>query len=130
MREREIADVAFRLIERIDRQDLDGLLRLMTEDHSLLVFADHEMSGREEQCEAWKGYFDQCPEYMIHIQEMHVRGELAIIVGSTTGSHLGLPRLEEFRDPLIWTARVRGGAIPEWALHRLTDDNRERFGIS
>jgi ketosteroid isomerase-like protein len=128
--ERDVADVAFRFIECINRQDLEGLLALMTGDHTLRVFGEHDVTGREQQREAWRGYFELCPEYMIHVRELRVRGDLAVIVGSTTGSHLHLPRLDEFRDPLIWTARIRDGAISEWALHHVTDENRERFGIS
>lgn len=130
MQEREIADLAFRFVERINRQDLDGLLDLMTDDHALHVFGEHDVSGKANQREAWRGYFGLCPEYMIHVWELHVRGDTAILVGSTTGSHLKQPRLEEFRDPLIWTATVRDGRVAEWALHHLTDENRTRLGIA
>jgi hypothetical protein len=130
MTDAEIADVAFRFVERINHQDLEGLLELMTDDHSLHVFGDHDLCGKEAQRAGWKGYFDLCPEYMIHVSEMHVRGDVAVMVGSTTGSHLKLPRLEEFRDPLVWTAKVRDGLVTEWALHHLTDENRERLGIA
>ena len=130
MADHEVADLAFRFVECINRQDLDGLLDLMTEDHSLYVLGDHDVIGKENQREAWRGYFDLCPEYMIHVWEMHVRGQTAILVGSTTGSHLKLPRLDEFRDPLIWTAKVRDGKVGEWALHHLTDENRNSLGIA
>jgi ketosteroid isomerase-like protein len=130
MSDDQIADVAFRFVERINRQDLEGLLGLMTDDHDLHVFGDHDLSGKEAQREGWRGYFDLCPDYMIHVWEMHVRGDTAVLVGSTTGSHLEQPRLTEFRDPLIWTAKVRDGLVSEWALHRLTDENRERLGIA
>jgi ketosteroid isomerase-like protein len=130
MHEHDVADLAFRFVERINRADLDGLVDLMTEDHALFVYGDHEVIGKEEQREAWRGYFDLCPEYMIHVREMHVRGDMAVIVGSTTGSHLELPRLEEFRDPLIWTAKVRDGSVSEWALHYLTEENRQLFAIA
>jgi ketosteroid isomerase-like protein len=130
MSETEVADLAFRFVERINRQDLDGLLMLMTDDHDLHVFGDHDLAGKEAQREGWRGYFDLCPDYMIHIREMYVVGDTAVIVGSTTGSHLDQPRLEEFRDPLIWTAKVRGGLVAKWALHHLTDENREKLGIA
>lgn len=130
MREQEIADVAFRFVERINRRDLEGLLDLMTDDHALTVFGGHDVAGKSAQRDAWRGYFDLCPEYTIHLHEVHVRGDTAILVGSTTGSHLRQPRLAEFRDPLIWTAKVRDGKVARWALHHLTDENRERFGIA
>jgi len=130
MREQDIADLAFRFVEAINRRDLDGLLDLMTDDHALFVFGEHDVQGKEAQREAWRGYFDLCPGYMIHLREVHVRGDTAVLVGSTTGSHLRQPRLDEFRDPLIWTARVRDGLVAEWALHTRSPDNRRRFGIA
>jgi len=130
MGEHEVADVALRFVERINRQDLDGLLDLMTDDHVLLVFGEHDVTGKTAQREAWRGYFDLCPEYMIHVHHVHVQGDVAALVGSTTGSHLGQPRLVEIRDPLIFAAEVREGKVAVWALHHLTDENRERFGIA
>lgn len=130
MAEREIADVAFRFVERINRQDLEGLLALMTEDHDLHVFGEHDLEGKPAQRDGWRDYFALCPDYMIHVHEMHVTGDTAVLVGSTTGSHLKLPRLEEFRDPLIWTAKVRDGRVCEWALHHLTEESRKNLGIA
>jgi ketosteroid isomerase-like protein len=129
MDESAVADTAFRFVECINRADLDGLIELMTDDHELIIFGEQDLKGKEKNREGWTGYFELCPDYMIYIWEVHVRGDLAILIGSTTGSHLKQPRLEEFRDPLIWTAKVRDGLVCEWALHHLNDETKAKLGI-
>lgn len=40
-----------------------------------------------------------------------------------------LPRLEEFRKPLRWTAKTRGGQVEEWALHALSPEKEREWGM-
>jgi hypothetical protein len=125
-----VIDLGFMFVERINRADVKGLLDIMTDDHELWIFGEFDGRGKEQMEKAWRGYFDLCPEYMIHICEIYEKDNTAIIVGRTTGSHLNLPRRKEFLDePVIWTAKVRDGLVSEWALHLCNDETREKLGI-
>ena len=110
------ADVAFQFVEKINRGDLAGLVALMTEEHTFVDLAGEVSSGRELMRRGWAHYFDRCPEYMIHVWQYSVVGDCVALRGSTTGSHLNLPREEEFADPLIWVARIEAGQVAEWRL--------------
>ena len=109
-------DVALQFVEAINRRDLGRLDDLMTEDPVFVDLAGERAEGKAVMQEGWNGYFTQCPDYMIHISALHVIDESVVLVGRTTGSHLNLPRLDEFRESLLWVAGIRGDRVAEWRL--------------
>jgi hypothetical protein len=123
-------DVALRFVERINRRDLDGLTELMTPAHRFVDLAGDVDVGRERMQQGWAEYFRLCPDYMIHISRISVQGNVVALAGRTTGSHLGLPRAEEFHDePVIWLARIDGDRISEWCLIHDTPETRSVWGL-
>lgn len=130
MRDDSAIDLGFMFVERINRADVQGLLDIMTDHHELWIFGEMDARGKKQMADAWKGYFEMCPEYMIHICEIYEKDDTAVLVGRTTGSHLKLPRKKEFLDePVIWTAKVRDGLVSEWALHNHSNETRKKLGI-
>lgn len=117
-------------VDHINRTDLDGLSGLMTDDHSLLIFDEPPLVGREANVEAWRGYFSNFPEYVIHPRRIAVRAGVVAILGHTTGSHLGLPDEEEAAMTLVWLATVVDGAVRSWALVDDTAEERRRHGLA
>jgi hypothetical protein len=51
------------------------------------------------------------------------------VLGSTTGSHVGLPDAEERRLTLIWLADVVNGRLRTWRLLEDTPDRRRELGL-
>lgn len=130
MVETSAVDVAFRFVECINRQDLDALTGLMSANHKFVDLSGSVEKGQERMREGWAEYFRLCPAYMIHVGQVYQVGDSIVLVGRTTGSHLGLPRLEEFRDPVIWTARVADGLVTEWRLYPVAPDVLAALGAS
>lgn len=123
-------DTAIQFVERINRQDLAGLLELLTEDYTFIAIdGTQDLTGREQAEEGWRGYFELCPEYMIHLGEIYETPELVALVGRTTGSHLRQPRQEEFRETIIWTAKVCDGHVAQWRIWHDTPEIRGKLGI-
>jgi ketosteroid isomerase-like protein len=123
-------DIAIKFVERINRGDLPGLLELMAHDYTFIAIdGTLDLTGKLQAEAGWRGYFELCPEYMIHLCEVHQTPELVALVGRTTGSHLRLQRIEEFRETLIWTAQVRGGLVAEWRIYNDTPEIRDVLGI-
>ena len=86
--------------------------------------------GREANVEAWRGYAAGFPEYVIYPRQIaEVDGTVAVL-GTTTGSHLGLANEQERRLTLIWVADVQGGLLRSWTLVEDSADNRRRFGLA
>ena len=121
--------VAIRFIDCINRGDIDGLERLMTDDHRLVVFDEAPVEGREANARAWRGYVAAFPNYVIHPTRLSERGRVVAILGSTTGSHLDLPDTEELKQTLIWIAEVSGGLVETWTLVGDNAANREAWGL-
>ena len=113
----------------INRGDVDGLGRLMTEDHQLRVFDEPPLVGRAANLDAWRGYADQFPRYAISPHRMAQQANVVAVLGHTTGSHLGLPDDQESQLTLIWLAEVSQDALRSWTLVPDSPDNRARYGL-
>jgi ketosteroid isomerase-like protein len=109
-------------IDCINRGDVEGLGRLMTEDHELVVFDEPPLRGRDANLAAWRGYVGSFPRYLIHPLRIAQKGVQVAVLGYTTGSHLCLPDEEEAQQTLIWLAETADGVVRAW---RLVEDTRE-----
>jgi ketosteroid isomerase-like protein len=121
--------VTLGFVDRINRGDLDALVDLMTEDHTLVVMNEAPLAGRAANRDAWEGYFRSYPEYVIHPRHLATRGTTVAVLGTTTGSHLGLPDDEERRLDVVWIAEVIGAHVSRWQVASDDPDLRARFGI-
>jgi ketosteroid isomerase-like protein len=118
-------------IDCINRGDIDGLGRLMTDDHELVVFGEDAVHGRARNTKGWEGYASAYPEYVIYpraVAEPH-EGRVAVL-GYTTGSHLGLADDEERKLSVIWLAEVRDGQLCSWRLLEDTPQRRAELGLT
>jgi ketosteroid isomerase-like protein len=121
--------VAVGFVDCINRGDIPGLTELMTEDHQLVVFDEAPVSGKDANVAGWQGYVDSFPEYVIYPSRIAEQGGRVAVLGSTTGSHLGLPDDEERELTLIWLAEVAGGRVRTWRLIEDTAENRKDVGL-
>jgi len=121
--------VAVSFIDCINRGDVDGLGRLMTQDHELVVFDEAPVVGRSANLEAWRGYVEAFPEYVIYPRRIAEHAGFVAVLGHTTGSHLGLSDAEERQLTLIWLAEVLDGAIRSWRLIEDSATNRREHGL-
>ena len=116
-------------VDCINRGDLAGLGRLMTDDHRLVVLDEPPLVGREANVAAWHGYFTGFPLYVIYPRTLMVRGATVAVLGTTTGSHLGLPDHEEQRLDVLWLAEVTGGRLRRWEVVEPTPAALAAVGI-
>ena len=123
--------VAVRFIDCVNRNDLDGLVATMTDDHRLEIFDEEPLIGKDANAAAWRGYFENFPNYVIYPHRIvEVNDTLVAIIGHTTGSHLGLPDDEESRETLIWLAETRSGRLRVWSLMEDTPESRRRLTLT
>jgi len=88
----------------------------MTADHTLVVFDEAPVVGREANIAAWRGYVERFPRYAIHPHRTEQAGTTVAIYGHTAGSHLALPDREERQITVAWRAEVAGDAVRSWTL--------------
>jgi hypothetical protein len=101
----------------------------MSPDHRLQVLQEPPVTGREANREAWNGYATAFPDYIIYPDRIVHRGDDMLVLGSTTGSHLGLPDEQERQLTLIWRATVRDGLLVLWQIMADTPGQRSILGL-
>ena len=95
---------------------VDRLVALMSSDHRLQVLDEPALAGREANRAAWHGYVTAFPDYVIYPDRFVHRGDEVLVLGSTAGSHPGLPDQDERKLTVIWRARVRDGLLVLWLV--------------
>jgi ketosteroid isomerase-like protein len=103
--------IALKFVEVINAGDSEALIKLQTEDFTLIDMAGNVFRGRD----GWQGYFSDYPKYKIHVQQVLVSGNTVAIIGKTTGSHV--PPEVEAHETVLWTAEIRDGLVAEWQIY-------------
>jgi hypothetical protein len=117
-------------IDCINRGDLEGLIALMAPGHVLKVLDEPPLRSVEALREGWRAYFEAFPNYVVYPRLIVDQGETVAFLGSTTGSHLGLPDDEERRIDVLWIAEVRGGLVVTWSIVKDAPEMRRRLGLA
>ena len=103
-------------IDAINRGDVDRLVALMSPGHRLQVLGEPALTGRDANRGAWAGYVTAFPDDVIYPDRIVHRGDDVLVLGSTTGSHLGLPDQAERQLKVIWRATVHDGLLTLWQI--------------
>ena len=107
----ELKSVALKFVEAINHGDSKALIKLQTEDFTLVDAEGGVFRGRD----GWEGYFADYPKYKIHIQKVLTGGSGVAIIGKTTGSQV--PPEIEAKETVLWTAEIRDDLVAEWRLY-------------
>jgi hypothetical protein len=101
----------------------------MTDDHHLDVFDEAPLVGRDANIQAWRGYAQTFPRYVIYPEQIAALHGVVAVLGYTTGSHLGLADDQEMIRRLIWRAEVTAGRLSAWQLIEDTSHARDSYGL-
>jgi len=107
----DVMMVALRFNEKINQQDPDGLVKLMTDDHT---FIDKSGDIDKNMNEGWRRFFKNHPNYRNVFTSVTVENNVVIMVGFSTCSNEPM-----LNGPSMWTAKVRGGRVSEWRVYWL-----------
>ena len=117
----DVMMVALRFNEAINERNLEGLLELMTEDHT---FIDNSGDVDSNMKDGWRQFFARYPDYRNVFTSVTVTDNMVVMLGHSTCSKE--PRLN---GPSMWTARVRDKRVSEWRVYwldpRTTAENVE-----
>jgi ketosteroid isomerase-like protein len=104
---------ALKFNEKINSQDIEGLAKLMTEDHTFINSERKATKGKNAMKESWREFFKQYPDYKNTFTSVTTQNNVVIMIGYSTCSNKTL------EGPNIWTARVRGRRVSEWRVYWL-----------
>jgi ketosteroid isomerase-like protein len=103
-------EVAVRFNESINRRDVDGLARLMTDDHTFVDSAGSSLEGKPACVDAWRGFFESFPDYRNIFDSLTADGSVVTIRGRSECSDASLA------GPARWTATIRGELVARWQV--------------
>jgi len=115
--------IALQFNECINSQDIDGLARLMTEDHTFIDREGKAHQPKESMVQGWREFFQMFPRYKNTFTRVESRDNLVIILGFAYWSE------KEPYDPVIWTATIVNGLVREWRVYEDTEANRRVFNL-
>ena len=120
--EENVKSVALKFVEVINAGDSKALIKLQSEDFTLIDTGGDEFCGRD----GWEGYFSAYPKYKIHVNNVLMSGNDVAILGKTTGSHV--PSKLEEKETVLWTAKIRDSLVTAWQIY--SDINEIKRKIS
>ncbi len=79
--------VAQAFVRAINRQDVDALAELMTEEHRFIDSLGTIVEGRDRMRAGWKSYFSMVPDYTIAVEETYCDGPVVVMLGKAQGTY-------------------------------------------
>jgi hypothetical protein len=120
----EISDVsklvALKFVEVINKGDSEKLIKLQTEDFTLIDMAGNKYRGQD----GWEDYFSTYPKYKIHVKHVLRSGNGVAIIGKTTDSNIPL-EVEEFEN-VLWIAEIRDNLVAEWRIYSDIEEAKKK----
>ncbi|HEY0557073.1 MAG TPA: nuclear transport factor 2 family protein [Thermoanaerobaculia bacterium] len=113
-------DVAQAFVDRINAQDVDGLVALMAQDHRFIDSLGQVITGRETMRGGWRGYFGMVQGYRLVPELWLCDGPTVVMLGTAGGTYspegaLGSGR--EWSCPAACRALVSGQMVEEWRVY-------------
>jgi predicted SnoaL-like aldol condensation-catalyzing enzyme len=115
--------IALRFNECINRQDLEGLSLLMTEDHAFIDREDKVHQPKQVMVDGWREFFKRFPKYKNTFDRLVSKDNLVVMLGYAYWSE------EQPYDPAIWIATIVDDLVREWRIYSDTQENRKRFNL-
>jgi ketosteroid isomerase-like protein len=110
--------------ECINARDLEGLVALMSDDHTFVDRNDDRHAGKDRMRRGWKDFFDEFPDYRNTFDRIQSRGDLVVVLGYAEWVAGGE------RDHVLWTARIQDDLVAEWRVISDTGAHREQLGLT
>ncbi len=112
-------------VRAINRQDVDDLASLMTEEHKFIDPLGNPMVGREKMRAAWESYFKMVPDYTIEVVETLSNGPVVVMLGTAQGTYRDpakggsalLERENQWSTPAVFRAFIEDGKVSEWRVY-------------
>ena len=79
--------VAQAFIRAINRQDVDALAELMSEQNRFIDSMGTAFEGRETMHRGWTKYFQMVPDYTVAMEETFCDGPVVAMLGMAQGTY-------------------------------------------
>jgi hypothetical protein len=100
--------IALTFNDKINKRDLNGLVKLMTNDH---IFIDNSGNIDNNMKKGWKQFFENYSDYRNIFTSVSVTDNVVVMIGHSTCSKE--PRLN---GPSMWIAKIQDKKVAEWRV--------------
>jgi ketosteroid isomerase-like protein len=130
---RQAVDVAMEFVQAINRQDVEGMIALMTAEHHFTDSLGNSARGSESMRHAWSLYFQMVPDYSLSIEETYAQDSAVVMLGTARGTYshafetvfaTGMPTpdgtskyAKRWQTPAAVRARIEDGKVAEWRVY-------------
>lgn len=111
-------------LDAVNRNDLPRIAGLLAAGHALSLFGGAPIAGAAAALAVWTDYLGRFPAFTFHPAQFVEAGPRVVVLGSTTGSHMGLPDAAERQGRQLWVADVAGGRLASWTMLEDTPASR------
>ena len=115
--------IAISFMDRINAHDVEGLIALMTDDHTFIDSLGKPIRSTRWMRPAWNAYFEFCPDYWVTHEIVIENGEAVAIFGKAGGTIAGE---HSWETPAAWKAVIKDGRVQEWRVYA---DNKPVYDI-
>jgi uncharacterized protein (TIGR02246 family) len=112
--------VAQQFVRAINRQDVDAMAALMSDEHRFIDSLGNVVAGSAAMRKGWAAYFRMVPDYTIAVEEVYGDGPVAFLLGTAQGTYStggGLKPENRWSTPLALRAFVEEGKVAEWRVY-------------
>jgi uncharacterized protein (TIGR02246 family) len=123
--------VAQRFVRAINRQDVEAIAALMTDEHRFVDSLGNAVTGSAAMRAGWAGYFRMVPDYTIAVEETYCDGPVVILLGTAQGTYAaGGAAAQENRwsTPISIRAFVEDDKVAEWRVYADNEPIRKLMG--
>jgi hypothetical protein len=110
--------------ECINSEDIDGMVSLMNDNHSLICYDEIGSYNKKTSREAWVKFFNGVTHYKNHFSKIESRDNFVIIMGKATCANI-----EWLNKNVLWSVLIENDKLSEWKVYDDTIENRKRLNI-
>lgn len=125
--------IACAFVNALNRQDVDGLCKLMSDDHRFVDSLGTVVQGREKMRDGWAGYFRMVPDYTAIVNETFSEGATVVMLGTAQGTYAKDGRLSRenfWQTPAAWCAQIEDEKVVEWRVYADNEPIRQLMAKS
>lgn len=114
----DILKTAISFVEKINEHDIEGMAKMMSEDHAFIDSMGLIISGKRQMKHAWKVFFKWFPDYEIKIINTLLTNDSVGLFGLAKGTFdSDEPTAnDKFELPAAWRVKVKDNLIKEWQV--------------
>ena len=116
--------VALQFNECINRRNLEGLVNLMTNDHTFIDSANNVVTGKSDNQKNWVRFFELFPDYQNVFESVCSKNSTVMMQGYSICPNEKLHNLR-----VIWTAQIEDNKVKEWRIYFDNEENKAILGI-